>query len=172
MSQDYLPHSDLGLLSWAQSAGLQFVEHTADYGLSPAQVSSFTTAVEAYSTALSLALGESTRTKVSIFTKNEARKALMSLARTLVRQIQGTASVPEDRKIAAGIPVHDKTPSPVPPPDFAPDMDIIRLNGRIVRVRLHNADSVGNRRKPEGVHGAILFYCLGDAPSADSTAWV
>ena len=72
----------------------------------------------------------------------------------------GFAAFFADKRAALGITVPDLDPPPVPPPEAAPQLDIVEVVGRTVKVRLRNA-ATGKRKKPEGVATATVLSYVG-----------
>jgi hypothetical protein len=170
MSTDYLPGSEAELVTWLNTFGGLISTGFATYGLTSAQAADYGTLKTAFIDAYNLAKGDGTRTPAIIVAKDEAKKAVITNVRTLVRIIQGNPAVTNEQRTELGITVR-KTPASRPVPADAPATDIKSVNGRTVRIRLH--DSVGGLRrgKPPLVAGATIFTFIGTSPPADPTLW-
>lgn len=170
MPGSYLPNTDSTLLDWGRNFSTLINATPATYGLSAGQATAFATLYTAYETAYNTAVTPETRTKGAIAAKNTAKTNLKVDARNLVSIIQGIATVSDQQKIDLGITVRDSEPTPIPPPDVAPEIDFIATGSRTIRVRLHNERAL-RLRKPAGVKGATVFYHVGAAAPAELSAW-
>jgi len=166
---DYLPLADESLATWTANFMGHIVPDAVDYGLTPAQAAAYATKQQAYQAALTAALNPTTRGPATILVKNEAKQELIAATREIAMQIQGTMSVTNEQRQGLGLTVR-KTPTPVPPPDAAPKIDIESISGRTVTIRLHDGD-VAKRGKPPGVAGASVFSYVGTTPPADPSGW-
>ncbi|MFN3167227.1 MAG: hypothetical protein ACE37H_09220 [Phycisphaeraceae bacterium] len=170
MPKTYLPVKDADLLTWSQNFLDRLGADPAGYGLTVEQAAAYGTAQSAYADAFALANQSTTRTPASVQAKNTARVALVTLIRELVDICQAWPGMTNDKRAELQITVRDNTPTPVPVPEEAPNIDILSVSGYTIMLRLHNGDST-SRAKPEGVKGATLFSFVGDAPPTDLSAW-
>ena len=61
--------------------------------------------------------------------------------------------------------------TPIPVPSSAPDIDIVSVSGRSVKIRLHDAASPTRRGKPPLVSGAAVFSFVGATAPTDPAQW-
>lgn len=169
MPKGFLPVSDSGLLAWTINFNALIDAAPTVYGLTVEQAAEYTTLSNAYAVAYQTAVDPGTRTKGKVAAKNTARAALKDRARLLAKVIEGQPTVTDEQKIDLGLNVR-KAQSPIPVPDSAPDIDIVSVSGRRVKIRLHNADNT-KRGKPAGVAGASVFSFIGEVPPSDTAAW-
>lgn len=169
MPKGFLSVSDAGLLAWTVNFNTLISADPAAYGLTAEQAAEYATLSDAYAAAYQTAVDPGTRTKGKVKAKNDARKALKDRARLLAKVIEGQVFVTDEQKIDLGLNVR-KSPQPIPVPDSAPDIDILSVSGRRVKIRLHNADN-SKRAKPSGVAGASVFSYIGEVPPSDTAAW-
>jgi hypothetical protein len=169
-TKSFLPTTDRGLLDWAQNFSNRITATPGDFGLTVPQAAAFAALFTTSETAYGVVADPGTKTKGAVAAKNTARTALKVDARNLASIVQGIATVTDQQKIDLGLTVRDREPTPIPPPEVAPDMDIISVLGRTVRIRLHN-EKVLKRRKPEGVKGAAVFSFVGPTPPEQLDAW-
>jgi hypothetical protein len=85
--------------------------------------------------------------------------------------VQDSLTVADADKVLAGVVVRKTTMTPVPPPAFAPALDILSVIGRTVKIRLHDSTDASRRGKPAGVIGANVFSFVGAAPPDDVANW-
>jgi hypothetical protein len=167
--RSFLPDKDAALLAWSVNFVARISEAPSDYGLSLVLVTAYIALHDAFAAAYQTAVDPITRTKGKVAAKNAARTALKADARLLAKIVEGTATVTDEQKIDLGLNVR-KTPTPVPVPSASPNLDVVSVVGRTVKIRLHG-DEPGRRGKPDGVKGASLFSYVGATPPEDVGAW-
>jgi hypothetical protein len=138
-------------------------------GLTTVLLTAFNTLVTVYQTALA-ACEPGLRNKSNVQAKNTARLALKTMARDFSRIVQGQATVTNAQKAALGLNVR-ATPTPIPPPAVVPQVDIVSVIGRTVKIRLHNSEVAGKRGKPANVKGAAVFSYVGTTAPTDPTLY-
>jgi hypothetical protein len=164
----FLPDRDADLLTWAQSASAFITATPTAYGLTAAIATAFASTVTAYSTALE-AVEPGVRSKMTVLTKNNAKTALKTNIRNWAKIVEGTATVTNAQKAQLGLNVR-ANPSPIPAPSTAPNLDVVSVLGRTLRVKLH--DGSGTRRgKPVNVRGASIFSYTGTTPPPAVDDW-
>lgn len=168
----YLPLTDAGLLSWS----LNFQEQLAaladptTVGLTTENVTEYTAAQADYATKLNIANAPATRGGATIHAKNQSKKALVALSRSFAMTITKFQGVTDQQRYEFGLTV-DGEPTPVPPPPYSPEMDMLPVVGRTVKIRLHNEKTLGHRGKPHGVTSAAVYSYIGEAPSDNLHDW-
>jgi hypothetical protein len=164
----FLPDRDADLLTWAQSASAFITATPTAYGLTAGIATSFASATSAYSTALE-AVQPGVRSKMAVIAKNNAKEALKANIRNWAKIVEGTSTVTNAQKAQLGLNVR-AAPSPIPPPSVAPNLDIVSVVGRTLKIKLH--DGSGTRRgKPANVRGASIFSFTGATPPASVDDW-
>ena len=140
------------------------------YNLTAAQATAYATLNTSYSTAYNAAKEPSTRTSVTIATKDAAKSALVASAKSLAAIIRSSSSVTDSQLLALGLS-RRSAPMPVPPPGDAPGLDVLSTSAWTVKIRLHDTASGSKRGKPPGVSGASVFSFVGATAPADLTSW-
>ena len=102
-----------------------------------------------------------TRTTLITFAKNKVRKNYEKLLSILVSNLRVNTRVIDEERMALGIVIPDRKPSPAPVPTTYPmvtiDTSVIR------RLGIHFRDSATNSlAKPKGVHGAEIKWVVTD----------
>jgi hypothetical protein len=161
-STSFLPNKDAALLAWSLNFSAKITATPTAYGLTAPQATAYATLHTNYATALA-ACDPGERSKSLVAAKNAARAALKSSARLLALLVQGTASVTDAQKLELGLTVR-AMPSPIPPPAYAPALDVVSVSGRTVRIRLHDSTDAARRGKPAGVNGATVLSFVGTTP--------
>jgi hypothetical protein len=167
MAQQF-PSSDSALLAFGVHFSSMISATLATYGLVAAQATAFATLVTNFQSALA-ACEPTVRSKTATAAKNAARSQMNLSAQQLINIINGQPSVTNAQKIALGINVRS-VPTPIPTPGNPPELDIVSVTGRTVKIRMHNNTTM-TRARPAGVTGCTVFSYVGTTPPADMTAW-
>lgn len=163
-----MPSTDAGKLEWSSNFVSKIVASPIIFGLTAPLATEFQTLANQFSSAYATAMDPTTRTTANISLKDEARAAMVSKAFELSKIVQGTSTVTDAQKIELRLNVK-KSPSPIPVPDMEPEVDVISVTGRTVKMRFHN--DVLDRAKPFGCASINVLTFLGEEPPADSTGW-
>jgi hypothetical protein len=169
---DYIPSTDAGKLAFGQNAVNLITPAPIPWGLTAAIATTLGGRVDDYAATLELASADATKSRSNTFAKNESQKVMVAYLRDLVATVQGTATVTDQMRHDLGITVRGLNPaSPINPPTEAPVMEVQWVKNRLIRVRLHAADSA-RRGRPLGVQGASVCMYAGPLPlPTDLTAW-
>jgi hypothetical protein len=170
MATNFLPTREAELVTWSTNFNALIVATPLAYALTAPQAAAYTALHDAFVDAYNTANSDSTRTPSAIIAKDLAKDALIADARLLARIVQAAPAVSDEQKSDLGLTVRDSGPSPIPPPDEAPEIDVLSVSGNTVRIRLHQAAST-RRGKPDGVDGATVFSFVGAAAPTTEDAW-
>lgn len=163
-----IPQADGALLAWAQNASAKISLSPTTYGLTAAIATSLASALSGYQTALA-ACERFSRNRTSVIAKNAAKDLLVAQCRDIVGLVDYTSTVSDEERSELGIPPR-KQRTPIGPPTFAPEIDIVSVVGRTVTVRVHGTE--GSRRgRPAGVAGLQLYSYAGTNPPQDPNLW-
>lgn len=171
MSSDYIPRSDAGKLAYGQNLSTLVTAGPVPLGVTPAIATQLAAKVAAYENAYSLAKDPGTRGGATVFSKDQTRDDMVAYIRQVVRQIDGTISVTDSQRYALGIPVRPTSSSPVPAPSSAPDVDVVKVVGRTVFAKSHDATSGRRRGRPAAVASASWYSYVGTTPPASLSGW-
>ncbi|MDR1864384.1 MAG: hypothetical protein LBR08_02315 [Bacteroidales bacterium] len=117
--------------------------------------------------AYALTLKPETRNTVTIREKDDARKALKTSLRRIVKAyLIANPEVTDADRDRLGIPIHDTTPSTVPPPAVAPVISVDFSNYQ--RHIIHVKDILGKAR-PEYAHGFEMWGKVGGEPPTEES---
>jgi len=173
-NSDYLPAGDEAFNSWSGNfSGLVSATPTA-YGLVAADATSLAALHSSYATALEIALEPTTRTPVTVATKDTARAALVADIRSLARRIQACPTVTVAQKTALELTIVDHVHSPTPPPATKPVASMVELDGRAHLIRLVDEATPTRRARPLGTAGAEVYSFVaqnGETPPGDLEQW-
>ena len=163
---DYLPRRDAELLAWSANWSDLINDSPETFGLSIEQASDYRDLHDAFAAAYAVTQGPE-RGPVATQTKNTAREALIREPggiRQLVRIVQTYPGTTDAMRVQLNITVPQSEPTPVPPPDHAPEIDLHPPVMRRVPIVLHNEEVIGRRGRPDGVRGALVFSYIGPTP--------
>jgi hypothetical protein len=170
----YLPTREADLVGFADNFAAKIAVLPETFGLNSAQATAFDALAQSFRDAYAALEDPTKQSPPFTAAKNMAKSALIHGENgiyQLVALVQAHPGITEQQLTDLRLTVRSDQRTPVPPPEDAPEMDVVRVIGRTVRIRLHNENTIGHRRKPAGVKGAaILSYVGPDAPD-DITAW-
>jgi hypothetical protein len=171
MPNGFLPGSDAGLLQWAAGFSSQITSTPTVFGLSASQATSYAADLADYSSKLTIATSENTRTKGSIAGKNSAKDVLRQASMALAGVVRSHPGITDQQLLNLGLRVK-QPPAPVPPVALAPLLQVVSVTGRVSRYKLADAAFPSSRRKPANATGAILMtYCGATPPPAGDAGW-
>jgi hypothetical protein len=171
MPNPFPPNREADLVTWTQNFSTLITATPTVFGLTAPMATAYATTSGNFVTAYNVANADSTRTRVTVATKNAAKATLIASARSLIRTIQGTATVTPAQKIQLGINPRDIVPSPVPAPANPPLLQIVSAIARTVRIRLKDSTSTDRRGRPPGVAGATVFSFVGETAPSDPSKY-
>lgn len=152
------------LAAYSTNFNTRIVASPSTFNLTVLQATTYTGLHDPYIAAYEAAAAMGARSRSLIAARNTARTALLAYARQLYGFVQSSGSVSNANKELLGVRVRSM-PTPQPVPAFAPALDIVSVNGRTVRIRLHDSQNAGRRGKPPGCAGAAVFSFVGaEAP--------
>jgi hypothetical protein len=123
------------------------------------------TLLTAYETAFEAAQNPN-RGKVDVLQKDETRDALKAAIRPFVKAyLAFNPAVSDVDKESMGLPLHDSTRTPTPPPSTIPEAEI---DSSIIRqLTIHFKDNGSEKRgKPAGVHGVEIVWDITETAPA------
>lgn len=167
----YLPLADGPLRDWAKNFSDQISaggDPTA-LGLTLDQTMAYASLSGDYATKLAASINPETRGGATVLAKNNTKKALVAMSRELAMIVTNHPGVTDEQRYDMGLNIKDTTPTPVPPPDESPTIDVRSVDGWTLNIRLH--DGSANRAKPEDVTGALVFSYVGDEAPVSVDDW-
>jgi len=169
---DFLPRRQQELLDWSRSFRNQLLADPAGSGVTAAMATEYAHVHDQFAAAYRLAVDPSTQSKQHTLIKNEAQKKLRALARRYSKYIQ-TRGLSNERKQALGLTIARPGgwASVVPPPTHAPRLFARIERGRVLHLRLRDAQRSTRRGRPDGVRGALLYAYFGGLPTLETKSW-
>lgn len=169
-----IPLKDDLLREWGSNFTTRITDSGGDYAVSAAQALECTNAFSAYQTAqtnLANARAAGSRSEVMTELRNQSKSNFLAIARSLYGMIQSNREVSNDLKIAAGVHVPDRQPTPIPVPATRPAVAVKSITGRTVRYTIRESSDATSRRKPPGAVGANVFSFVGETPPLDASGY-
>lgn len=167
----YMPAKLAEQVLWSANFSQQIGEPGFNVGLSEAQITAFNAVNGTLQAAWMVASDPTTRTRITVANMHTALKNMRVMAKNLVSIIQGTSTVTDGQKEALRITVRKTHPTPVPVPTTEPKIEVVKVNGHEVTLRLSDADRPTSKARPVGTMGFTLMTYVGETPSMDTQAW-
>ena len=169
--RDFLPSRESDLVTWTGIFKMRILASPLAYGISLQQAENYAVLSDAFVAAYELANAGLTRSPVNITIKNSAMQAMVASARLLSRMVQSTPGVTTAQKVELGLTARTTMPTRLPVPEAVPVIQIIAVNGRIVKVRLRDSQSSSHRGRPADVGSACIYSYVGEEPPTDARAY-
>ncbi|MDR1866810.1 MAG: hypothetical protein LBQ77_00920 [Treponema sp.] len=166
MSTDYIPRKAGDFLEWARTLILYIVLHLTEFGIDQAVLTVLQDLFSVFEAAYQKAQNPS-HNRADIVSKNEARDALEKALRHFVKaHLAYNDAVTNSDRVNMGLPLHDTTHTPVPPPSTRPEFEIDLSQFRQLIVNFHDQGSA-RHGKPDGVHGAEVRWDFTENPPVE-----
>lgn len=164
---DYIPTQDPDFDAWLKGFVQYAQAHSAELGLSPAEVTALTGAQAAFSAALSEHVRLHNLAKGAFETKKQGRKQAEEVVRRRAQIIQVRPETTDEHRRGLGLPIPDRKPTPQSPDlILATKPPLIVLDWSMRKqVTVHFGPNPGNEHEnglPEGMRGVKLFVQTGD----------
>ncbi len=168
------PRKDSELLSWSANFDTKITASPTTYGLNALQATEYGNLHSVFADAYALVVNPNTNSKANIIAKNAAKDTLLNSsggAKVLVDIVQAYPNTTDVMRGELGLRIPaERTPIPAPP--TAPDLSIVCVTGRAIKVRLRDVENPDRRGKPDGVTGAIILYHVSETtPPSDPGEW-
>lgn len=161
MAGNYIPAPDAAFDTWQANFMTVLSATPADYGLVVGDLAAVSAALPGWATGFASQQLAVAAAQAATQTKDANRATYEAAIRELVRGIQARSSVTAAAKAAAGIPVHDTTPTPAGPPTTAP-VGTVDTSQRLQHT-VHFVDTATptSKAKPAGVRGCEIWMKVG-----------
>lgn len=144
-------------------------EDPGAYGLSEERAAEYAIVNERLQSAYLRATTPSTRTSVAVAGKNDAVRAMQRAARDLCMIINGTRTVSDAQLVGLGLlPRAQRMRRHVPA--SAPSVQVDRVDGRRVTVRISDREAPTATRKARNAVASQLFAYVGESAPSDPRA--
>lgn len=169
MATSYIPPKDTDLGDWADNFSALITALPATYGLLAGDATAIAAVVDPFLAALAVATTPSTRTKVTVAAKDDAKFAMLSVVRTYAQRVVTNPGVDPADKVALGLNLHGTPPTPIPPPVTIPLISLLGATPLNFTLRYADEMTPDKRAKPQGVTRLDLFLTVDTTPKTDPT---
>jgi hypothetical protein len=153
----YIPKKDAVFVVWEKNLLVYVQDHLASFNIQEAVFQPVLDLQTVFETAYTKAL-DPNRGTVDVADKNRARAAFEKALRSFVKAFLLYSPFVSDKdRDEMQIPIHDKTPTPVPPPATFPEYDVDTSIPNRLTVHFWD-EATKQRKKPKGVHGAEIRW--------------
>ena len=165
----FLPVREPELVVWLENFKSRTTLSPLIYGITVGQATIFGGLTDSFVAAFNLCNSDATNSRSNVLAKNSAKTAVIANARLLSGIIQKFPGTTNQMRGDLGLTV-PSVPAPVPVPVVTPAIDILKVSGTTVSIKIHKGDS-SKRGKPPGVAGAYIYTYVGDTAPGDIAAW-
>jgi hypothetical protein len=141
------------------------------FNLTAAIVSALEATKDEYEDALGICLDPDSRTRGSIQAKNTAKKPYVQALRDAAALVQIGPNTTDQMRRDLGLPVHDKRPSPVGPPDTFPIPTLVPQGAARNKLRIVDSGTPGKRKRPKGAVAAEVRFAVVATPETVPATW-
>jgi hypothetical protein len=167
---DYIPKPDAQAADWMFNNASYVSANAAALGVGTSRATLYTDLVDTFRSSLDAHLVAQDAARAATLSKDDARAAAQSAAREIAQIIQTNPAVTDQQRASAGLPVHDDSRTPVPPPTAVPVFTVDTGERWKHTIRIGFGEGV-SRAKPAGVRGYEVYSLVGSAtPPADLSA--
>ena len=168
MPEFSMPSQDGPAVVFMENFANVIAANSAVYQLSSLDAAAISAAVNAYSTAFTLAVNPPTRTELTIIAKDETRNSAEQIVRQYAMQIKYNAGISTEDKAAIGVSQPNADRNPVNVPDTLPVLAIIGALQGAQTVRFNDSTAPDRRAKPFGAALIELWVAVtDDEPATD-----
>lgn len=163
----YIPTQDANFDTWLLNFTTLLTAAPATYGLTAPDAVICAAAYTAWHPAYLAAIDPSTRTPVTVATKDAQRVAAEATIRPYAIRISLNGSVTPGDKTAIGVNLPNPTRVPIPPPTTFPQLAFDSAAPLVHVLRYQDSGLGTGKRKPYGAFGMQLFRAIGTVPAVD-----
>lgn len=171
---DFIPRKDSLAVAWGANFAQRISDDAARFKISPAVAELLVQQQAEFAQAYWTANSPATRTAVSIDLKKKARAAFVKTAREIAARVRALPGVDRMTLSSLGLVIgrgRSARRSPVKPPTSAPIVSIRSVEGSRISVAFKNVDAPARNGMAPGIHGAQIWFFVGDLPPADIRRW-
>jgi hypothetical protein len=166
---DYIPSNDEKFLVWTQNLHAYALAHAEAMKIDTTVITALIPLMDAYADAFAACVGNPNHGKIDVRLKNQTKDALKKAMRVFVSgYITYNPNVTDIDRDEMSTPIHDKTPTPVPPPTVQAEADISYPGIHEVELKIHPQTAL-----PAGAtksdYGVRIYWGVLDPAGASST---
>jgi hypothetical protein len=168
---DYIPESYADFHAWQGNLLVHVNLGAGRWEISPRALETLVEPGERWETAFKAATDPATRTPAALTEKKEARQAYEAVLRPFVKgHLTYNELVTDADRRDMGLPVHDKTLTPVGPVESRPEVEV-KFNDVQEHVLVVRDSTTKSAGKPDGVAGFEIWRAVSDRLPASDDAW-
>lgn len=164
MGSSYIPSREADMDAWLLNFKTLIAATPTNYGLVAGDATSISAAYAAWNAAYLAATNPTTRTRLTVQTKNQQKANVLSVVRGYAATIRANRAVSDALKMGLGLHIHDSQPTPIPAPSTYPVLTVRGLGLGAQDLNAADQMTPDKRAKPAGAIGLVLFRAIGTAP--------
>lgn len=163
----YIPAKDSEFLAFLINFAALITATPADYGLTAGNAVSVNAQLALFEPALALATDPTTKTPVTVASKDAARLVAVATVRPLAQAVAKNPAISDALKIGLGLNPPNTSPSPIPPITVAPTLALISAQVGMHTLDIRNPETPTSKAKPPGASGIQLYRNVGTTHATD-----
>lgn len=162
----YIPAADADFQNWLDNFNTLLTAAPADFGLTAPDAVIVDGVYATWDAAYTLAIDPSTRTPVTVASKDAARASAEAIVRPYAVSISLNPAVTNGNKVAIGVTVRSTTPTPIPAPVVAPVIALVKANPLVQQLQI-TPTGASNKAKPAGCIAIEVARSVGTVAATD-----
>lgn len=167
MANDFIPRADADLISWVSNFLDYANANSATLGIRAADITALQNTTTDFQTDFANNNAAQASAQAARQKKDDSREPLVALARSLVRQIQATASVTDSQRQSLGLNIKSTTRTAVGEPTTRPVATVDTSQRLRHVISFTDEETPGSRAKPAGTMGCEIWVKVGPTPPVD-----
>jgi hypothetical protein len=161
----YIPTKEAEFVEWSENLIAVSTEHKVEWNLPEDKLTELQ-ALHTQVKALHELCQTASYTKLDMQQKKEKKDRLVHLEEVFVRNnLQNNDAMTDEGRRALRIPIYDPKPTPHPPPEGIPEIEITTPLPRTVHIKFRD-EHAARWGKPKYVHGLECLWLIADTPPA------
>jgi hypothetical protein len=167
MKTNFMPEGDRPFLIWLKIMMAYLWLKYAEWNIPHTDVNELSTLITAFEQKLTLTEDPSTRTKVTVQAKNDARKDVETKTRIVLKAyVTYNPLVTNADREAMGLPVHKTTRTRVAVILSVPEAEVKLPSEGVVEISFSDSETKG-KAKPKGAQGVEVCHAILDSTPKD-----
>jgi hypothetical protein len=167
----YIPQREGGFDAWAGNFASLIALDPAAYGVAAPDAAALSSAYALWHAAYATARAPGTRTRPAVSAKNDAKAALLTIVKRLAAAVRANPAVEPGMRVALGLRNPDGILTPIPAPEGAPTLAVVRIERGAHTLRTftggESGEALAGRARPRGAIGLMVFRAVGEETERD-----
>ncbi|MDR1562647.1 MAG: hypothetical protein LBS54_06150 [Dysgonamonadaceae bacterium] len=165
-NKDYIPAKEEDFNKWQNVFFINLSDFGAEDLMPPPKYHELARRKGNYDNMYAIAEDTKTRTSITIFDRQQARKEYESYIREIVKKyLINSDKLTGGQLIQMGLPIHKTTHTPAPVEKNYPWLNVVLKTIRYLTVEFGESET--SKAKPEGQHGIDFVYVVSDEKPTD-----